>query len=132
MSKIDLKSLHPLEVRVLREFSPGDTITTPLLAQKLGYKIGQANQAVSWLSAKGLLEESQRQTVVAYELTDLGSEYAEHGTPEERIVRLLDEKGPQRIPEIVAALGLENKDVGSAYGALSKMGVLAMDGEKRI
>ena len=132
MSDIDLKSLHPLEVRILREFGPGDTITTSVLAERLGYKVGQANQAVSWLSAKGLLEESARQTVVAYELTDLGREYAEHGTPEERIVRLLDEKGPQRIPEIVTALGLENKDVGSAYGALGRMGVLAMDEEKRI
>ena len=69
---------------------------------------------------------------MAYELTDLGREYAEHGTPEERIVRHLDANGPARIPDLVQALGLENKDVGSAYGSLSKMGVLAMDEEKRI
>ena len=129
---IDLKSLHPLEVRVLREFDPGDTISADVLAERLGYKTGQANQAVSWLGAKGLLEEVDRTTVVAYELTDLGREYAEKGTPEERIVRFIDSHGPARIPEIVEALGLENKDVGSAYGSLSKMGVLAMDGEKRI
>ncbi|MFW5884484.1 MAG: phenylalanine--tRNA ligase subunit alpha, partial [bacterium] len=129
---IDLKSLHPLEVRVLREFDPGDTISADVLAERLGYKTGQANQAVSWLGAKGLVEETERETVVAYELTDLGREYAEKGTPEERIVRFIDAHGPARIPEIVEALGLANKDVGSAYGALSKMGVLAMDGEKRI
>jgi phenylalanyl-tRNA synthetase alpha chain len=99
---------------------------------RLGYKVGQANQAVSWLGAKGLLEETDRETVVAYELTDLGCEYAEKGTPEERIVGLLDEQGPKRIPEITSALGLENKDVGSAYGGLSKMGVLGMDDEKRV
>ena len=131
-SDIDLKSLHPLEVRVLRELSPGDPITTSVCRNQLGFNIGQANQAVSWLTAKGLMEETARETVIAYELTDLGREYAEHGTPEERIVRLLDGKGPLRIPEIVAALGLENKDVGSAYGSLSRMGVLAMDDEKRI
>ena len=129
---IDLKSLHPLEVRVLREFSAGDPVSAALLAERLGYKVGQANQALSWLSAKGLVEETDRETVVAYELTELGREYAERGTPEERIVGFLDEHGPARIPEIVEALGLENKDVGSAYGGLSKAGVLAMDGEKRI
>ncbi len=131
-SDIDLKSLHPLEVRVLREFTPGEPITTSALSSRLGFNVGQANQAVSWLTAKELIEETARETVVAYELTDLGREYAAHGTPEERIVRLLDEKGPLRIPEIVGALGLENKDVGSAYGSLSRMGVLAMDDEKRI
>ncbi len=129
---IDLKSLHPLEVRVLREFSPGDELTTEAMTQRLGYKVGQANQAVSWLAAKGLLEETARETAVAYELTELGREYAEKGTPEERIVRHLESNGPARIPEITQALGLENRDVGSAYGSLSKMGVLAMDGEKRI
>jgi len=129
---IDLKSLHPLEVRVLREFAPGEEVSAAVLADRLGYKVGQANQAVSWLSAKGLLEEVDRRTVVAYELTELGRDYAERGTPEERIVGFLDEKGPARIPDIVAALGLENKDVGSAYGGLSKAGVVAMDDEKRI
>ncbi len=48
---IDLKSLHPLEVRVLREFAPGDEVSAAVLADRLGYKVGQANQAVSWLSA---------------------------------------------------------------------------------
>ncbi|MFW5689333.1 MAG: phenylalanine--tRNA ligase subunit alpha [Spirochaetota bacterium] len=129
---IDLKSLHPLEVRVLREFKPGDTLTTETMTERLGFKVGQANQAVSWLSAKGLLEETGRETVVAYELTELGRDYAENGTPEERMVRYLDSNGPARIPDITKALGLENKDVGSAYGGLSKMGVLAMDDEKRI
>src|SRR6056297_1987836 len=129
---IDLKSLHPLEVRVLREFAPGDEVSAAVLAERLGYKVGQANQAVSWLGAKGLLEEVDRRTVVAYELTELGRDYADRGTPEERIVGFLDEKGPARIPDIVAALGLENKDVGSAYGGLSKAGVVAMDDEKRI
>lgn len=131
-TRIDLKSLHPLEVRVLREFTPGQTITTSVLGERLGYKVGQANQAVSWLTAKQLLQETSRETVVAYDLTELGRNYARHGTPEERIVRLLDESGPLRIPEIVDALGMENKDVGSAYGNLSKMGVLAMDDAKRI
>ena len=44
---------------------------------------------------------------------------------------LLKDKGPLRLPEITTALGLEQKDVGSAFGILSKEGLCAMDGEKR-
>ncbi|TVQ28016.1 MAG: phenylalanine--tRNA ligase subunit alpha [Spirochaetaceae bacterium] len=129
---VDLKGLHPLEVRLLLEFSAGEQITASALSERLGYKVGQANQAVSWLEAKGLLVEAERTTAVGFELTELGAEYARTGTPEERIIALLRDRGPLRIPDITAALGLENKDVGSAYGSLGKAGALEMDGEKRI
>ena len=35
------------------------------------------------------------------------------------------------LPEIAAALSIENKDIGSAFGMLSKEGVLKMNAEKR-
>ncbi|MFP4549398.1 MAG: phenylalanine--tRNA ligase subunit alpha [Spirochaetales bacterium] len=129
---VELKSLHPLEIRVLREFSPGQTISPAILAERLGYKTGQSNQAISWLAAKGLVCESGREQSVAYELTELGHDFAENGMPEERMIRFLQEHGPARIPEITKALGLENKDVGSAYGSLSKAGVVAMNDQKQI
>ena len=66
------------------------------------------------------------------ELTDLGRQWKTAGTPEERILRLIKEKQGLSMPEIAQALGIENKDVGSAFGALSKLGVLAMDGAKRV
>ncbi len=129
---VDLKSLHPLEVRVLREHTAGEFLTAESLAERLGYKVGQANQALSWLGGKGLVEEAGRQPRVAYELTELGLAYADQGTPEERMISFLAENGPARIPEIVSALDLENRDVGSAYGSLSKAGVLAMNDQKQI
>ena len=131
-NQIDTRTFHPLEVRLLLAFEPGRTFTTADVVDSLGYKVGQCNQAVSWLSAKGLLEETGRSVVTVYELTDLGADYAANGTPEERILRHLAEHGPARIPEITAALGLDNKDVGSAYGNLGKSGVLSMDDQKRI
>ena len=132
MSTIDLKSLHPLEVRVLRSFPAGSEFVASTLLEKLEFNVGQANQSTSWLAGKGLVEETGRETRVAFELTELGRDYAANGTPEERIVRLLEESGSKAIPEITQALGLENKDVGSAYGVLAKMGVLAMDSEKKV
>ncbi len=129
---VDVKSLHPLEVRTLRHVKPEEEITTERLVQELSFNIGQCNQAFSWLSAKGFITENRRTARVVYELTDLGRSYASEGTPEERIVSLLEKEGPLKMPEIAAKLGLENRDVGSAYGQLSKEGLLTMDGEKRV
>ena len=129
-----VKSLHPLEVKLLLRYADSGSnpeLDASLLQAELGYKEGQANQAFSWLAAKGLAAESSRSATTVFELTPLGREMAEKGTAEERILRQVKEKGPARLPELCAALGLEQKDVGSAFGLLSKEGLMAMDAEKR-
>jgi phenylalanyl-tRNA synthetase alpha chain len=127
-----IKTLHPLEVRLLLHFNAGEEITPQLVQDELGYKLGQCNQAFSWLSAKDLLVETDRRRRMEYSITELGREYRRKGTPEQRIVSLLEEDGPLPLPEIAGRLGLENRDVGSAYGALSKEGILTMDEDKRV
>lgn len=129
---IDVHQLHPLEVKVLLSFSPGTPLTHTILQEKLGFNIGQSNQAFSWLLAKGLVEEHERTTRTYYELTPLGEEYAERGTPEARILSLLEEAGPLPLPEIASRLDLEQKEVGTAFGQMKKDGLLAMDEEKRV
>lgn len=126
-----VKNLHPLEVRVLRHYSRADELTVEKVESGLGLKAGNGNQALSWLCGKALAVELRREPSVSYELTELGRAWKEGGSPDERILRLVLEKGALRLPEIAAALGLEQKDVGSAFGALSKDGLLALDAEKR-
>ena len=128
---IDVKNLHPLEVRLLRHVSLGEDITPEAIIDELGYKVGQSNQAFSWLMGKGFVKEKSRSTKVSYELTDFGRKEQEEGLPAERIFRFLKENGPHSLPEIASALSLENSDVGSAYGLLSSKKVLAMDGDKK-
>ena len=127
-----IRSLHPLEVRVLRAFGPQDELSTQRLERELGFKPGHANQAFSWLSGKGFLAEARRVKRTLYELTELGREYAAKGTPEERLVALVEAEGPRALPDLCARLGLENKDAGSAFGQLSKEGVLTMDAAKLV
>ena len=127
-----IKGLHPLEIRLLRHFQPGEVITPSRTIEELSFNQGQLNQAVSWLGAKGLVEEAGRLRRTEYELTDLGRDYRAAGTPEERVVRLVAEGGPLTLPHIAERLGLESRDVGSAFGTLAKAGLLAMDGEKRV
>lgn len=128
---IDVKNLHPLEVKLLRHVSKDSRITADSIVAELGYKVGQCNQAFSWLQAKGCLEETSRRTVVSYELTEVGHLQAEKGTPQQQIFELLSKGEHLALPEICARLGLEQSDIGSAYGALAKAGVCALDEEKK-
>ncbi|MGN1189269.1 MAG: phenylalanine--tRNA ligase subunit alpha, partial [Candidatus Ornithospirochaeta sp.] len=66
---IDVKNLHPLEVKLLRHVSKGEVITSERIVKELDYKVGQCNQAFSWLSAKECLAETGRTKRVMYELT---------------------------------------------------------------
>jgi phenylalanyl-tRNA synthetase alpha chain len=125
------RELHPLEVKVLLRYGKGDTISHARLAEDLGYNTGQASQALSWLSAKGFVTETSRTARVLYEITDLGRESLAKGTYEQRIVDLVAADGPQALPDLAKKLGIEAKDVGSAFGGLSKDKVLVMDAEKR-
>ena len=131
-----VKNLHPLEVRILLSYKRGDELTVEKVEKELGFKPGNGNQALSWLAGKGLVSEARREAAVFYELTGLGQEWKEKGSPEERILELIrqrlktDER--PRLPDIAEALKLENKDIGSAFGHLSKLGLLSMDGDKKV
>jgi phenylalanyl-tRNA synthetase alpha chain len=131
-----VKNLHPLEVRVLLSYKKGDELTVEKIEKDLDFKSGNGNQALSWLAGKGLIAEIRRETKWFFELTDLGRRWKERGTPEERIIELVRIKQGDgaglTLPEIARTLGIDNKDAGSAFGSLSRLGVLAMDAGKRV
>jgi len=128
-----VKNLHPLEVRILLAYKKGDEFTIEKVEQELGFKPGNGNQALSWLSSKGLICENRRETAVYFELTGLGQEWKEKGSPEERIILLVKQNsGVLKLPDITKTLGMENKDIGSAFGSLSKSGMLGMDSDKNV
>lgn len=126
-----IKNLHPLEIRVLLKYSDKDELTSEKLIKELDYKEGHANQAFSWLGGKELLKETGRVAHTYYEITDMGKALAKDGTVEERVVSLLKDSGAKTLPEIAAALKIENKDIGSAFGQLAKDGILKMNAEKK-
>ena len=125
------RELHPLEIKVLLRYGAADALGTARLAADLGYNTGQSGQALSWLAAKGYVAETARVPRVLFEITDFGRECIQKGTFEQRIVDLLESAGALALPELSRRLGIEAKDVGSAFGGLSKDKVLAMDAEKR-
>ena len=132
-----VKNLHPLEIRVLLSYKKNDELTVEKIEKDLELKSGNGNQALSWLAAKGLIYIVRRDKAVFYEITGLGQEWKDKGSPEERILgiirqRLKEMDDRPRLPDLAEALKMENKDIGSAFGNLSKLGVLSMDGEKKV
>jgi phenylalanyl-tRNA synthetase alpha chain len=125
------RELHPLEIKVLLRYGAADTMSNARLAEDLGYNTGQSGQALSWLAAKGYVSETARVPRVLYEITDFGRDCMARGTYEQRIADLLESEGALTLPEAAKRLGIEAKDVGSAFGGLSKDKVLAMDAQKR-
>ncbi len=128
----DVKNLHPLEIRIIRHYKSGDELTIEKVEADLGFKSGNGNQALSWLSGKEITAELRREPEIFYELTEMGQDWKEKGTPEERMIDLVRGGKQLPMPEAAKELGLENKDAGSAFGFLSKIGVLTMDETKRI
>ena len=132
VSDATLKSLHPLEVKTLLRYDGEAVFDADRMQIDLGLVLGQCNQAISWLSAKTLIDEVERLLSVIYERTDLGAEFAAAGTPAERIIGAVVEKGALSMLDLSEATGLEKKDVGSTFGHLSKRNILVMDDEKRV
>ncbi|MDR1507264.1 MAG: phenylalanine--tRNA ligase subunit alpha [Treponema sp.] len=127
-----VKNLHPLEVKIILHYKKGEELTIEKVESDLELKGGNGNQALSWLAGKGIVSELRRETNVYFELTDLGREWQKKGTPEERILEYVRIKPGEKMPGIAEAIKLENKDIGSAFGALSKLGVLALDSGKGV
>jgi phenylalanyl-tRNA synthetase alpha chain len=128
-----VKNLHPLEVKILLAYKKDDELTIEKVERDLSLKPGNGNQALSWLTGKGLISEIRRETAVFYELTDLGRGWKEKGSPEERIIELVMKQSRiLKLPNIAQTLNMENKEIGSAFGSLSKLGILAMDENKNV
>jgi phenylalanyl-tRNA synthetase alpha chain len=127
-----VKNLHPLEIKIILHYKKEDELSAEAVESALNFKRGNGNQALSWLAAKGIIAEKRRETAVFYELTELGRLWKEKGAPEERMLELVRIKPGLTLPEIAKSLALESKDAGSAFGILSKLGLLGMDDEKRV
>ena len=80
--EIDIKNLHPLEIKVLLNYK-GDEITAEQIGSQLGFE-SQSNQIFSWLSGKELIKEKSRTLRTIYELTELGAEYKAKGKPQQK------------------------------------------------
>lgn len=131
MNNSQLTQLHPLEVRTLLFVVNKQSFTTQTLVSSLNMILGQANQSISWLNNKSLIQEVNRTLEIAYEITPLGIAWRETGIPVQRLLEYVS-KSPCTLVEAMAALALDQKDGGTSFGLLAKNGNVSMDDQKRI
>jgi phenylalanyl-tRNA synthetase alpha chain len=128
---MEIINLHPLEVKILLFYKKDAELSIEKIEKDLDFKAGNGNQALSWLLGKGLIKETRREKETFFELTELGKQWKEKGSPEERLIELVRIK-PAKLTEAAETLKISNKDAGSAFGSLAKFGVLVMNTEKEV
>jgi len=116
-------TLHPLEVRVLDAVGDRDSFSDRDIKKSGVVTESQARTVVEWQLAKGCMEMVGSTEEKWVELTDLGRGYLE-GTPEERLLAEVQAKGSVAVRDLMALEGIDNREAGSALGALKKAGVL--------
>lgn len=126
-----VKTLHPLEIKALRWALNVDQFTAATLGANALDNQGQARQAISWLGLKSFISEVSRSAESFFILTEFGSETLAKGLVEERILNLVKLEEGLTMGDLAGKLGIEQKDVGSAWGALSKSKKVTM-GEGKV
>ncbi len=124
--------IHPFETKALLHYKKKKRFDHAALTSELQLEPGQANQTVSWLTAKELIDIIDRRSTTRYELTDLGRTAHHTGTVEELLIECLRQKGPATMGELAARLEREPSAIGSAYGQLSRAGQAGMNADRQI
>ena len=130
-SKIDLSSLHALEIRTLRvyEGKEEDEQTDTALPAAAGIGPGQVRRAIEWLISKDLVEISQELTVSVVSLTELGVAQADVGaTPETALLLQVGKDPSTTLKDLQSDTRFDRGDWGSAFGGLKGEGVIDQKG----
>ncbi len=87
-----IKTLHPLEMKVILNNGKEDDISASIIIEKLGFNEGQANKTIEWLNSKKIIEETCRKLNVFYKATERGLSALTAGFVEEKIINLVSRK----------------------------------------
>lgn len=118
------ESLHPLENKFLLSFNHGNLLTASRVIELSGLDESRLDMASGWLASKGLLSVTEEAGASIVTLTETGAEYREKGTPEQRIIRGLQEGKQFTVKDILQTWGMDPSEVSSATGSLKTSGVI--------
>ncbi|MBI5137290.1 MAG: phenylalanine--tRNA ligase subunit alpha [Nitrospirae bacterium] len=113
-------SLHPLEIAVVNALSGSAETTDAALAEAAGLDGARRDMACGWLVEKGIIECSRESVSHTVALTETGQRYAERGTPEARIITLLQTGSEVTLANLAELLELDQAEAGTAVGTLKK------------
>ncbi|AFU74806.1 phenylalanyl-tRNA synthetase subunit alpha [Borreliella afzelii HLJ01] len=126
-----IKTLHPLEIKVILNNKEEDNISSSIIIEKLGFNEGQANKTIEWLNSKRIIIETYRKLNVFYKATEKGLSVLKDGFVEEKIINLVSRK-TVLASNLALELELDLKEVRKAFGNLLKEGILSLDLNKQV
>ena len=114
-----LKSMHPIEKRILKHLGDGKSV--PEIAKDSGMREVEVNRGLQWLEKKGIvdIEESSEDIV---DLDKNGALYAKDGLPEKRFLATLSGLGKEKCTkeEIIKNSGLDDNEFNICIGTLKR------------
>lgn len=111
-----VKTLHPLEKKVLQKLIDGTTFRA--LAKETGLQEVETMRALQWLENKSVIELEHKKTVTLT-LDKKGEEVKKKGLPERLLLTAL-KKGPGTIQELTRRANINPQAAGAAVGILKR------------
>ncbi|MBN1150958.1 phenylalanine--tRNA ligase subunit alpha [candidate division WOR-3 bacterium] len=116
---MEKNSLHPLEIKFLKNLKKGNNFSVSCYPQNSGLTPENVRGIIGWFKAKNWLEEVEEKVSIRAEITDEGKTYAQNGHP----MRLVLDKlaiSPLTIKEMIETTGYGQAEIGKAVGFLKK------------
>ncbi len=113
-----LSGLHPLEHKVLATLKTRPTLWDHELLQETGLDESRLSMALGWLLTKGIVKVEEERATPSVSITELGKKYAEHGMPEQRILKRLKAGEKVMVKDLGTLESLDSSEVSTALGNL--------------
>jgi len=121
------ESLHPLEKKVLVQFSGQDKLTEEVILERdPSLQPSQLSMALGWLLTKEIVKVVDESVEALVSLTPTGSAYAKEKIPLLRMVEEIKSKGQVPIRELQQRKDMEPEEKSSAIGALKASGAVVI------
>lgn len=128
---LDVAALHPLEVKLLNAFPPGEPAALEVLSQGAGLELAHARSAIERLREKGAVTVAREDTQTVVSLTDRGQEICQHELVALRVIDIASqETGTSRttLASHARMTPADAEDIGTAIGDLKKRGAITIAG----
>ena len=116
-----VERLHPLEIAVLMAFKKKDVFSNEELSVASEIPVNQLRTAIEWLLLKNFIKTSEIGRKEFVSITSIGSEIAENGFPETKILEVIaSNQDGISLKDLPTAVGMEPANVNPLIGNLRK------------
>ena len=119
-----LNELHPLERDVLNTLKDTPILWESKLIEGSGLDESRVSMALGWLLTKEIVRVQSKKITRIITITDIGKKYAEHGFPEDEILKILKEGKSLGVRGLQESYGMDSLEVSKAIGNLKNFEIV--------